>query len=175
MPADAAARTLDPALRAEIADLYDDYSACLDDGELVRWPEFFTEDCTYKVISKENFDQDLPHGTMYCDGIAMIRDRVMALRETQVFEPRTLRRLVGRPRLLAVDELGVHSRANFAVFESMSDREPTLYMVGAYHDLVVRSEVRGGGARGGGDVWRFRERLCVFDNYRIRTSLVIPI
>jgi anthranilate 1,2-dioxygenase small subunit len=155
----------DPSLRAQIADLYEDYAACLDDGELVRWPEFFTEDCTYKVISKENFDQDLPHGTMYCDGIAMIRDRVMALRETQVFEPRTLRRLVGRPRIGSVDELGVHSKANVAVFESMSDREPTLYLVGAYHDLVVHD----------GERWRFRERLCVFDNYRIRQSLVIPI
>ena len=159
------ATTDDRQLRSELADLYDDYAACLDDGDLAAWPEFFTEDCTYKVISKENFDQDLPHATMYCDGVFMVRDRVMALQETQVFEPRILRRLVSRPRIIEVDELGVRARANFAVFESMSDREPALYMVGSYHDLVVRD----------GASWRFRERLCVFDNYRIRTSLVLPI
>jgi anthranilate 1,2-dioxygenase small subunit len=152
-------------LRSELADLYEDYAACLDEGHLERWPSFFTADCTYKVISKENFDQGLPHGTMYCDGKAMLVDRVTALRQTQVFEPRTLRRLVGRPRIVGVDELGVRSTATFAAFESLSDREPSLYMVGVYHDLVVR------------DGWtlRFRERLCVFDNYRIQTSLVMPI
>lgn len=152
-------------LRYELADLYDDYAACLDEVRLEAWPSFFTEDCTYKVISKENFDQGLPHGTMYCDTRSMLVDRVTALRQTQVFEPRTLRRLVGRPRIVAVDELGVRARATFAVFESLSDREPSLYMAGVYHDVVVR------------DGWslRFRERLCVFDNYRIQTSLVMPV
>jgi hypothetical protein len=28
---------------------------------------------------------------MYCDGIAMLRDRILAIRETQVYEPRSWR------------------------------------------------------------------------------------
>ena len=43
-------------LRMRLADLYCAYSDALDEGELERWPEFFTEDCVYKVIPRENYE-----------------------------------------------------------------------------------------------------------------------
>jgi anthranilate 1,2-dioxygenase small subunit len=152
-------------LRARLRDFYDDYTFHLDEGQLEKWPGFFTEDCRYRVISRENYDADLPHATLYCDGLNMIKDRVTALRETTVYEPRSLRHLVGGLQVLDVDGGLIKSQANFAIFESLSDREPQVNMVGRYVDAIVRR----------GSRFLFKDRFCVFDNYRIRTSLIIPV
>jgi len=155
----------DAALRAALRDFYDDYAAALDDLDLSRWPTFFTDDGVYKVVSLENFKEKLPLATIACHGAGALRDRVAAIRETAVFEPRTLRRMVSGVRILAAAQDEIQSQANFAVFECLSDREPQLFMVGRYLDRVVRQD----------GLLRLRERLCVYDNYRVRTSLVYPI
>lgn len=153
------------ALRSELRDLYEDYAACLDDGDLEAWPRFFTEDCLYAVTSHENFSEGLPLAAIYCRGIAMVKDRGAALKAATVYEPRVLRHMVSCVRVKSVEAGLVRSEANFAVFESLSDREPHVLMVGRYVDVVVRQ---------GADL-KFKERTCVYDNYRVRTSLVIPV
>ena len=158
----------DPALRtelrAELRDLHDDYAAALDDLDFASWIGFFTEGCVYRVVSLENFNQGLPLSTMECHGLGSLRDRVAAIRETAVFEPRTLRRIVSGTRINAVDR-EIRAQASFAIFESLSDREPHLFMTGRYLDRVTRD----------GGRLKLRERVCVYDNYRVRTSLVYPV
>jgi anthranilate 1,2-dioxygenase small subunit len=152
------------ALRAEVRDLNDDYAIALDEVDFERWAGFFTPDCHYRVVSLENFKRGLPLSTLECHGIGSVRDRIAAIRQTAVFEPRTLRHLVSSVR---VDDAGgeLSAQASFAIFESLSDREPHLLMVGRYLDQLVRSEGR----------LLLRERLCVYDNYRVRTSLIHPV
>ncbi|GAA4340533.1 hypothetical protein GCM10023144_40330 [Pigmentiphaga soli] len=152
------------ALRAELRDLYDDYAAALDDFDLPRWATFFTDDCHYRIVSLENFKEGLPISTVACRGIAMIHDRIAALGVTAVFEQRVVRHIVGGVRLLEAGS-EIVSQGNFALFESQSDRESQLLLVGRYLDRIVRQ----------GGALKFRERVCVYDNYRIRTSLVYPV
>jgi anthranilate 1,2-dioxygenase small subunit len=152
-------------LRAELRDLYDDYASCLDDMDLDGWCGFFTEDCTYKVISFENHSEGLPLALIECRGIGMVRDRAAAIRETTVYEPRQLRHLVSGVRVDGVEGDVIAARANFLIAESLADREPQIAMVGRYLDRLVRI----------GKALKFQERLCVYDNYRIRTSLVVPV
>ena len=105
--------TLDDAvrLRLEIEDLYADYAACLDEGELERWPDFFVESGVYRVVSRENYDQDLPLATMLCEGRGMLRDRVHSIRETSMFAPRYLRHLVSAVRVRSEgDELRANAK-----------------------------------------------------------------
>jgi len=154
------------ALRAELRDLYDDYAAALDELDFARWTSFFVDDCLYRVVSQENFNEKLPLSTISCEGLGSLRDRAAAIRETAVFEPRTVRRMVSGVRVNALHDDGtIEAQANFAVFESLSDREPHLFMVGRYLDRLVRRDGR----------LLLRERVCVFDNYRVRTSLVYPL
>jgi anthranilate 1,2-dioxygenase small subunit len=153
------------ALRARIRAFYEDYIVCLDEAELERWPDFFTEDAVYKITSRENHDSGLEHGEILCEGKGMIRDRVTAIRETLVYEPRAQRRFVDGLRVRSVEGGLVRAQAGFAVFEAMADREPYLLMMGRSLDTLVE----------GGDGFRFAERLCVYDNYRIRTSLILPV
>lgn len=154
----------DAPTRAQLHDFYDDYALALDDRDMDRWASFFTDDCLYRVISRENFDEGLPLCTMECRGMGMVRDRIAAIRETAVFEPRTLRHMVSCVRINEGTQ-GLSSQANFTVYESLSDRESHLLLVGRYLDRVVRQ----------GGALKFRERVCVYDNYRIRTSLIFPV
>lgn len=155
----------DTSLRARLRDFYDDYAYCLDEDRLEEWPDFFTEDCHYRVLSRENHDAGLPLGLIYCMNKNMLRDRVTALRETTMFEPRSLRHFISGARVIQAQGERIVAQANFAVMESLSDREPTLNMVGRYLD-ELRLTPQGP---------LLTRRDCVYDNYRVRTSLIVPL
>ena len=152
-------------LRLRLADLYADYDAALDDGDYERWPGFFTESCVYKVIPRENYELGLPVGMVSFESRAMLADRVVALRETMFFAPRTVRRLVGTPCLRAVEPDGYRLSASFALFETMLNEPSAVFLCGRFDDRVVED----------GGVLRFAERICVTDATNVPTSLIFPI
>ncbi len=152
-------------MRARLADLYCAYADALDDGELEAWPDFFTEDCLYKVIPRENFERDLPIALIYCESRNMLIDRVTAIRETALFVPRIVRHLVGNIRVRKIAADGLRLTASFALFQTMVDRPSELFLCGQYHDRVVEE----------GGRLRFAERLCVYDSTIVPTSLVYPV
>ncbi|MGE0585185.1 MAG: aromatic-ring-hydroxylating dioxygenase subunit beta [Flavobacteriaceae bacterium] len=152
-------------LKAELLTLYEDYAAALDRNEMDRWMGFFTEDTFYNVISRESYDAGLPHATIYCDGLGMLRDRIALLKEGSYFEPRTLRHFISGLRIHSATEKAIQATANFLVIESLFDAEPQILMVGEYVDELVPAD--------GG--YKFRKRCAVYDQYRIRTTLVVPV
>jgi 3-phenylpropionate/cinnamic acid dioxygenase small subunit len=151
-------------LRMRLADLYCAYSDALDEGELERWPDFFTEDCVYKVIPRENYEAGLPIALIYCESRAMLVDRVVALRETTLYVPRLMRHLTTN-RLRAIEANCLRLTANCALCQTMNDRPSELFLCGRYHDRVVDEE---------GNL-RFSERICVYESTVVPTSLVYPV
>src|SRR5438552_17148565 len=85
--------------RLELETLYADYAACLDADALERWPEFFTGDCHYRVTSAEKFEAGLPLGLIYATSQDMLRDRVSALRQANIYEPQRYRHLISGIRI----------------------------------------------------------------------------
>jgi len=152
-------------LRFEVEELYYDYIECLDDDRLEQWPEFFTDDCIYKIIPRENYDRTLPLATMLCEGKGMLEDRVVAIRQTSMFGPRTLRHLVSNIRVKGEDKDAVRVQANYAVLETVIDEHTRVFNAGKYVDTLVRA----------GGALKFRERLCIFDSVLIPASLIYPI
>ena len=150
--------------RLELEELYTDYVHCLDADELERWPDFFTADCLYKVIPRENFEQGLAIALIYCESRDMLADRVVALRETALYVPRSVRHLTSNIRLSAVGD-GLRLTANFALYQTMVDQPSELFLCGRYHDRVVED---------GGSL-RFAERICVYDSTIVPISLVYPV
>ncbi len=65
--------------RTVIRDLYDDYYATLDDVRLEEWPDFFTEECLYQVIPRENHELGRNLCTMQAESRGMLQDRVTGL------------------------------------------------------------------------------------------------
>jgi anthranilate 1,2-dioxygenase small subunit len=153
------------ALRFEIEELYAGYVECLDDGELERWPEFFTDACLYKIVPRENFERGLPLALILCESKGMCQDRVEALRRASVYAPRVMRHLVSNIRIRAQEADGIRVHANYAVLQTLNDDPTQVFNTGKYIDLVVRDAGQ----------LKFKEKLCVFDSVVVTGSLVYPI
>jgi salicylate 5-hydroxylase small subunit len=152
-------------LRLEIADLLQAYGAALDHDELEQWPQFFTEDCFYQVIPRENYDRGLPLALIRCESKGMLEDRVYAIRETLMYEPRYVRHLISGVRITGQDEHGIMAEASYAVFETPLNELTRVFNVGRYLDRIVRED----------GVLKFAEKHCVFDSLLVPNSIVIPI
>ncbi len=150
----------------ELYDFYARYTEALDDGPLERWPEFFSEDCMYQIIPRDNYDRDLPVAIMRCESRDMIRDRVTAVNETMMYEPRYLRHHTTDIRIEETPGPDITVRANFSVIETLPDELPRILMSGRYLDRIVRSDDLG---------LQFKEKLCVFDSVLVPNSIVFPV
>lgn len=151
--------------RNELRDFYEDVAACLDTDHLAEFPSFFTETAKYQIISRENHDEGLEHAPIFCLGRAMIEDRVTATLQSALYQPRSLRHFISGVRIVEAGDEEVGAEANFLIVESLIEQDPQILMVGRYLDRVRREQ----------GILKFRERTCVYDNYRIRTTLVIPV
>ena len=146
--------------------LYTRYAIALDDGPLGDWPAMFTEQCMYQIIPRDNFDAGLPVAIMRCESRAMLEDRVTAVEETMLYEPRYLRHHITNIFIEHADGDSARARANFSVIEILPDELPRISIAGRYLDQLER---------GSDSKWRFREKLCVFDSVLVPNSIVFPV
>jgi anthranilate 1,2-dioxygenase small subunit len=151
--------------RVELEELYAAYAACLDDDRLETWPDFFTEDCRYRITTAENYEAGLPLGLIYATSRAMLRDRVSALREANIYEPQRYRHVVSGLRIAAEDADGLDLAADFLVVRTMQDGAMSLFAVGRSLDRVVRAP----------QGWKFARKTVVLDSRQIDTLLAIPL
>lgn len=149
----------------ELHRLQERYVSVIDADRLEEWPNFFTEDCVYEIIPKENADLGLPMGIMHCFGRAMLRDRITSLRKANVFEPHTYRHLTSGLELTPVDADSVDMQSNYVVVQTLTDGESRIYQAGRYFDRVVHS------AEG----WLYQRKRAVYDTSRVQTLLVTPV
>ena len=104
-------------------------------------------------------------GIVYATSKAMLVDRVMALRQANIYEPQTYRHLVSSMKVGAEDRGGLAVIANFLVVRTMQDGAMSLFAAGRYVDRVVRQ----------GDEWKFARKEAVLDSRQIDTLLAIPL
>ena len=150
--------------RLRIDELYARYAACLDDGRFEEWPEFFTDDCVYRVVPRENYDRGLPLATLSFESKAMLRDRVYAITETLFHEPYYQRHLISGI-LVERDDAGFRVRANYLVVRTKTGALSEIYNAGRYVDRMADDH----------GTLRFREKICVFDSELIPNSLIYPL
>ncbi|GGB53689.1 aromatic-ring-hydroxylating dioxygenase subunit beta (plasmid) [Tistrella bauzanensis] len=150
-------------MRARVRDLYDAYYDTLDDVRLADWPDFFTVDCLYRVIPRENAERGYTLCTMQAESRGMLQDRVTGLTTTQMYAPRYYRRFPG-PIRMTVDDRGVRTRHNLLVVQTLIDRQSEIVLSAVCHDLVV--EQAGG--------LLLAERVVVIDSEMIPNSLIYP-
>src|SRR5262249_38699998 len=143
------------------------YVEAIDDDNLEAWPDFFTDDGRYRVTTAENVAQNLPVGMMYATSRAMLRDRVRALREANVYETQRYRHILGAPRITAADGDGIRARTGFIVVRIMHTGEMTIFATGNYEDRVSPGPA--------GDPARFAEKTVVLDSRAVDTLLAIPL
>lgn len=152
-------------MQSQIEDLVHAYVQCIDDNRLEEWPEFFTEDCLYQIISRENYERNLPASIIYCNSKGMLKDRITAHRQANIFESHVYRHIVSSIRIVHYDAEIFTVHSNYAVFQTKVDGTSELYNVGRYIDKVVLDQ----------DDLKFKEKKVVYDTLVIPTLLVTPV
>jgi anthranilate 1,2-dioxygenase small subunit len=142
-----------------------DYVRCIDDGDLVQWPDFFTQDCVYRVTTADNHRRGLAASMIYAASRGMLADRVSSLRDANIYERHAYRHLLGQPYILEADENEARSETSFMVARIMRDGSTNLFATGRYCDVYARA---GAGVK-------LRERIVVCDSSRIDTLLALPL
>lgn len=155
----------DLMLRLEIEELHAAYAYTLDHGSIDDWPDFFTDDCLYKVVSRENYDLGLPLGTMFAEKRGGLLDRVVSVKKTTVYHERYTKHLIANTRVLGEKGGVVEACANYVVLETLPNQYTQILNAGRYLDKIVRQDGR----------LKFKEKLCVFDSVLVPASLIYPI
>jgi anthranilate 1,2-dioxygenase small subunit len=141
------------------------YARCIDNGALEAWPDFFEENCIYKITTADNFTQGLEAGVIFANSRGMLIDRVASLREANVYERHVYRHFLGQPWILSQDAAEVRSETSFFVTRIMRDGTSDIYATGRYMDVY----------RLNGGAPKLRERIVVCDSSRFDTLLALPL
>jgi salicylate 5-hydroxylase small subunit len=149
----------------ELQQLYADYCAVVDGKQWDQWPEFFLDQCSYKIQPRDNHDRGLPLATLSLESKGMLKDRVYGISETIFHDPYYQRHVVGAPRILKVDGDRIEAEANYAVFRTKSNELSTVFNVGRYLDVIWNTP----------DGLKFEQRWCIFDSEMIPNSIIYPL
>lgn len=169
-------RAADRDFLAAAAQVCAECAGAIDDDRLESWPDYFSDDCVYRVETREGRGNGWEIGLMHCEGRGMLRDRVLAIRHGNVFDPHTYRHVLSHPRFApgaaaakaSGTELASARRVltSFNVTRVMKTGEMTLFAVGTYDDEFVQAD--------DGQLL-IRHRTVVLDSRNLDTLLVIPL
>jgi len=95
----------------------------------------------------------------------MLKDRVSALRQANIYEPQRYRHLVSSIKIVEAHADTLDLVANFLVVRTMQEGDMTLFAAGRYLDRVRRQDGN----------WKFARKDVVLDSRQIDTLLAIPL
>ncbi len=148
-----------------ITQLYADYASVVDAGQWSQWPEFFTEDGVYRLQPRENHERGFPLATLAFTSKGMLKDRAYGIQETLFHDPYYQRHVVGVPIVREAAPGRWRCEANYAVFRTKLSELSTVFNVGRYLDVIVRTP----------DGLKFASRECIYDSEMIPNSIIYPI
>lgn len=153
------------AMARAAAELLDEYIERLDSDRLEDWLELFTEDATYQVLPRENLEQGLPASLVLCTGKKMLRDRIVSLRNANLYNPHYDRHFVSGVRVKPDANGGWELTANYAVYQTTHEGQSRLFSVGGYRDALRMSDAR----------LLFSRKLVIVDTFAVPSMLATPL
>jgi len=142
-----------------------EYMHAIDADRLEEWCDFFTEDGTYRVTTRENADLGLPLNLMSCKGRGMFKDRITALRTANIFEPHVYCHIPGALRVTGMNGDVIESESTFTIIRTTNHGDMCVFVCGRTRDRIVLRDSRP----------KFIDRTVILDSRQIDTLLVIPI
>ncbi|MFD1561082.1 aromatic-ring-hydroxylating dioxygenase subunit beta [Paraburkholderia silviterrae] len=148
-----------------LTQLYADYARTVDSGDWNRWPDFFTEQCLYRLQPRENFERGFPLATLSFESKGMLKDRVYGIKETLFHDPYYQRHIVGAPLVSKVEDGRIHSEANYVVIRTKLNQLSSVFNAGRYIDEIVATP----------EGFKFASRLAIYDSEMIPNSIIYPV
>jgi anthranilate 1,2-dioxygenase small subunit len=153
------------SIPGDVRSLLCDYAHVLDDGRLIEWPEFFTEQGLYRITTRQLYNSNQPLSIMFCDNRAMLYDRVEATEKANIFEPHTYRHVLSDSRVVEAAQDRWTLDTSFICTRTMLNGDLMVFATGRYVDEVVRE----------GEKLLFGSRTVVLDQSKIDTLIAIPL
>jgi anthranilate 1,2-dioxygenase small subunit len=142
-----------------------EYAMAIDEDRLEDWVELFTEDCDYRVVTRENVEQGLPNVLMWCDNKDMLRDRVDSYRNVNEYNLHYDRHILGPLRLVGEKDGVWTFDVSYSLFQTTLEGESRLFSVGRYR---VETRVEG-------DLARLKTVTVIADTGLVPSLLATPI
>lgn len=167
----------DTAERRQAAiDLLTRYVRVVDDPRRIEeWPQLFSDDAEYVVITRENHERGLPIAVIRDDSKDRIIDRVTIIRqfwggggraEDRHYNDAWPRHVVGPVWVEFTPSGDAVVGANFAIYQTVQvDVAPRLLAVGEYHDVVAFS----------GETPAFKAKTVILDTSVLQDVFVYPL
>lgn len=153
-----------PAYPAVVALEYA-YGRCIADDRLEEWPDFFADECLYRVVPRENEELGLPLAVMMCDSKGMLRDRVRSLREANIYNIHYPLHQISNIEILGEADGVLDVGATYSAFQTDREGRTEVFSVGRYRDKVVFV----------GGQPRFREKIVILDTFNVPNLLAVPL
>ena len=142
-----------------------DYARCIDDDRIEEWPDFFADSCLYRITSADNFRGGMEASLVFANSKGMLKDRISALREANIYERQSYRHILGAPCVLSQKNELTRCETSFLVARIMRDGTTDVFATGRYLDVY--------GFEHG--ALKLFERVVVCDSSRIDTLLALPL
>jgi anthranilate 1,2-dioxygenase small subunit len=152
-------------VREALTALMAEYAMAIDENRLEDWVELFDEACDYRIVTRENVEQDLPNVLMWCDNKNMLRDRVESYREVNLYNPHYDRHVLGPLRFISHENLVWRFDVSYSLFQTELEGASRLFSVGRYRVDALAE----------GDVARLKSVTVVADTGLIPSLLATPI
>lgn len=142
------------------------YTQAIDEDRLEDLPALFVENCEYSIVSRENVALGLPMPLFRCGNLDMLRDRIVSLRNANIFNPHYSRHVLSPVQALDTSPGEARASTSFSVYQTTMAGISSLFSVGCYDDTVVV---------GDGGHLRFRIKTVRVDTFSIPNLLSTPI
>ena len=136
-------------------------------SRVLHWPEFFTEPCVYRINTRRGMRMEPDEDSMSFDSKAIMLDRIVALGQSEDFEPHLQRHYITNVRAQTTEAEGEELRvfANFLVFRTFPAKPSEFFVSGCYQDRIVRP----------GGRMKFQEKLVILDSDVSPEGLIYPL
>jgi 3-phenylpropionate/cinnamic acid dioxygenase small subunit len=152
-------------LRLDVQEFYFRYAECLDGGRLQHWPEFFLDSCIYRITTRRGLRIGPDDDLMNLNSKTAMRDRIVAVGQSEDYEPHMQRHYVSNFRIQAASDEELRVQANFQVLRTFPERRTEFFVSGYYSDRIALSDGR----------LNIREKLCILDSDVPPESLIYPL
>lgn len=142
------------------------HAQSLDGQDYDTWLEGFEEDAQYRVISAENLQLNKDMPLVLAKNKNMIRDRILSLREANVYNIHCDHHVLGLPIITPSDAKNIiQVTTPFIVHQIDQDGVADLYCVGRYQDKIHMDKDKIG----------LKSRDVIYENFGVLRLFSTPI
>lgn len=158
-------QTIDEEKRELIHHLLFKYCQVVDDGDISKWPDFFSDNGSYYVYGRDNYEKGLPIAYVMDNHKGKIKDRVTLINKIWTYNISYQRHMLANVLVENAEDGKFRCYSNFSVYRTDREGKTELFAVGRYIDLIVFE----------GHVPKFEKKEVILDTYTLPSYFVRPL